>query len=89
MHCTCTAHTLKVSPEAKDLISKMLVVDTAKRWNCDQLLAHPWVVSTDVSDKQLGSAMAELKKFNARRKFKGAVQVFSGMRVYLVGCGCI
>jgi calcium/calmodulin-dependent protein kinase I len=46
----------------------MLVVDTAKRWTCGQLLDHPWIASSDVSDRQLGSAMAELKKFNARRK---------------------
>jgi calcium/calmodulin-dependent protein kinase I len=64
----------EVSEDAKDLISKMLVVDPKQRENADQLLRHPWIVGEDVSDAALSSAISELKKFNARRKFKAAVK---------------
>jgi serine/threonine protein kinase len=30
------------SPEVKDLITKMLVVDPEKRYNLDDVIAHPW-----------------------------------------------
>lgn len=39
----------------------------------DQLLAHRWVTGTQVATVQLTSALEELRRFNARRKFKAAV----------------
>jgi len=30
------------SPEAKDIISKMLIVDPQKRYTLDQVISHPW-----------------------------------------------
>ncbi|RLN98171.1 hypothetical protein BBJ28_00018027 [Nothophytophthora sp. Chile5] len=77
-----------VSDDAKDLISQMLVVDPEKRYsvavvvaNCratvDQLLAHRWVTGTEVATVQLTSALEELRRFNARRKFKAAVSTVS------------
>lgn len=32
-----------VSPEAKEFISKLLVVDPDDRMSADQALAHPWL----------------------------------------------
>lgn len=32
----------KISPECIDLISKMMLVDTKKRWSAVQLLSHGW-----------------------------------------------
>lgn len=39
----------------------------------DQLLAHRWITGTQVATVQLTSALEELRRFNARRKFKAAV----------------
>ena len=36
----------QISVEAKDLISKILVVDPEKRYLVDQCLAHPWFKET-------------------------------------------
>ena len=33
----------EVSSEAKDLISKLLILDSSKRLNADQILEHPWL----------------------------------------------
>ncbi|GMF13310.1 unnamed protein product [Phytophthora lilii] len=62
-----------VSAEAKDLISKMLVLKPADRWSARQLLEHPWIAGDAVKDVQLTTALQELRKFNARRKFRAAV----------------
>ncbi|CAH0513625.1 unnamed protein product [Peronospora belbahrii] len=62
-----------VSAEAKDLISKMLILAPAERWSARQLLDHPWIAADAVKDVQLTTALQELRKFNARRKFRAAV----------------
>lgn len=62
-----------VSEEAKDLINKMLVVNPADRWNAGQLLDHKWITGAEVATVQLTSALEELRRFNARRKFRAAV----------------
>jgi calcium/calmodulin-dependent protein kinase I len=62
-----------VSTEAKDLISKMLVLNPADRWTATQLLDHTWITGANVNTVQLTGALIELRKFNARRKFKAAV----------------
>lgn len=41
-----------VSPAAKDLVQKLLVVDPAQRLSLDDVLAHPWVTA-DVSTNAL------------------------------------
>jgi len=61
----------KVSDEAKDLITKMLDPNPKTRPTVDQCLAHPWF-KTQV-DVELGDVAAELKKFQARKKLKGAI----------------
>lgn len=62
-----------VSDEAKDLISKMLTLDPKKRITADEALRHPWlkVPNTALEARNLDSNLAELRKFNASRKFKG------------------
>jgi len=62
-----------VSEDAKALISQMLCVDPNKRPSCEELLMHSWITGDDVATTQLTSALKELKAFNARRKFKAAV----------------
>jgi len=55
---------------AKDLISKILIVDPAKRMDADQILAHPWVVGEKTPRKQLPNVTSKIREFNAKRKFK-------------------
>ena len=45
----------------------------AERWSPRQLLDHPWIAADAVKDVQLTTALQELRKFNARRKFRAAV----------------
>jgi len=64
----------EVSDDAKDLIRRMLVVNPDNRETAQELLQHKWITGTDVSTVALTSAIKEMKAFNARRKFKAAVQ---------------
>ena len=40
----------QISAEAKDIIKNLLIVDPSKRWNCEQLLRHPWILGETCSD---------------------------------------
>lgn len=62
-----------VSTDAKEFISKMLIVDPKDRASAGELLAHKWITSTDVATVPLTSALTELRRFHARKKFKAAV----------------
>ncbi|CAK4231660.1 unnamed protein product [Aphanomyces euteiches] len=64
----------EVSVDAKDFISKMLVVNPDERYTADQLLQHVWVTGDQISTVPLTKAIEELKKYNIRRKFKAAVR---------------
>jgi len=60
-----------VSAEAKDLINKLLVVDASKRYTATEALNHSWIKDNN-HEKPLAGAQAELKKFNAKKKWKKA-----------------
>ncbi|XP_066576975.1 calcium/calmodulin-dependent protein kinase type II delta 1 chain isoform X14 [Amia ocellicauda] len=64
-----------VTPEAKDLINKMLTINPAKRITAAEALKHPWICqrSTVASMMHRQETVECLKKFNARRKLKGAI----------------
>jgi len=63
-----------ISKPAKDLITNLLVLSPEHRYTAKQALNHPWILETEKnSESHLKSALIELKKFNARRKFKGAI----------------
>ncbi|KAF0688083.1 Aste57867_20244 [Aphanomyces stellatus] len=64
----------EVSVDAKDFISKMLIVKPDERHTADQLLQHVWLTGEHVSTVPLTKAIEELKKYNIRRKFKAAVR---------------
>uniref|UniRef100_A0A8C9V9P5 calcium/calmodulin-dependent protein kinase n=1 Tax=Scleropages formosus TaxID=113540 RepID=A0A8C9V9P5_SCLFO len=61
-----------VTPEAKDLINKMLTINPAKRITASEALKHPWIShrSTVASCMHRQETVECLKKFNARRKLK-------------------
>ncbi|XP_042592705.1 calcium/calmodulin-dependent protein kinase type II subunit gamma isoform X17 [Cyprinus carpio] len=64
-----------VTAEAKNLINQMLTINPAKRITAEQALKHPWVCqrSTVASMMHRQETVECLRKFNARRKLKGAI----------------
>ncbi|KAK6171562.1 hypothetical protein SNE40_019722 [Patella caerulea] len=64
-----------VTPEAKNLINSMLTVNPAKRINASEALKHPWICQRErvASVVHRQETVDCLKKFNARRKLKGAI----------------
>lgn len=46
-----------LTPDAKDIIRKMLEVDPEKRWTIEQLFNHPWI--KDPADEAAASAQAK------------------------------
>jgi calcium/calmodulin-dependent protein kinase I len=64
-----------VSADAKDLISCLLTVSPSKRLSADEALRHKWMTQDDsvLAKQDLGTNLSELRKYNAKRKFKAAV----------------
>ena len=70
-----------ISAEAKDLVSKMLTVDVAKRITADQVLSHPWITE-QMPELHLEGTITRMKKFNAKRKFRAtALAIMVGTRL--------
>merc|ERR1712176_1499059 len=63
----------KISNSAKHLISQLLVLDTEKRYTCEDVLRHPWTTGAcTYPEVQLTESMEGIKAFNAKRKFRAA-----------------
>lgn len=64
-----------VSAEAKDLISSLLTVEPSKRLSASEALQHKWMMqdASLLAGQDLGTNLTELRKYNAKRKFKAAV----------------
>jgi calcium/calmodulin-dependent protein kinase I len=59
----------EISADAKDFISKLLVVDSKKRATCKQALEHKWIKSHNENNaKSLNIKSDRLEKFNSSRK---------------------
>ncbi|KAG9406675.1 hypothetical protein AC1031_002995 [Aphanomyces cochlioides] len=70
-----------VSDSAKDLINHMLVVDAKKRFTAEDVLNHPWVKDPDgASDKPMPSFTAEMRRYNARRRFRAGIMAAKAIR---------
>ncbi|XP_020631890.1 calcium/calmodulin-dependent protein kinase type IV-like [Orbicella faveolata] len=64
----------EVSENAKDLVSKLIVLDPKKRLTAKQALDHPFVQGKGAKrDKKDKKFFDKLHEFNARRKFKGGM----------------
>ena len=60
-----------VSDAAKDVISKLLVVDPKHRISIEEFLELPWVAQeSDEDEKDITPALGELRKFVAKRRLK-------------------
>ncbi|XP_012936233.2 peripheral plasma membrane protein CASK [Aplysia californica] len=63
-----------ISPCGRDLLLKLLEPDPDKRISVEQALDHPWIKNKkEVPRVHLHETVEELKKFNSRRKLKGAI----------------
>ena len=51
------------------MIDNLLVLDPAKRYTSEEVLNHKWIASNTRTD-DLEGTLAELKRFNARRKLR-------------------
>mmetsp|Transcript_14564 Transcript_14564/g.37779 ORF Transcript_14564/g.37779 Transcript_14564/m.37779 type:complete len:325 (-) Transcript_14564:127-1101(-) len=58
-----------ISPDAKELVQKLLVVNPKERFTASDVLDHPWVKGS-AKQEELSAAIASLKKYNAHRKLK-------------------
>ncbi|KAJ1632493.1 kinase-like domain-containing protein [Pavlovales sp. CCMP2436] len=71
-----------VSATAKDFVSKLLVVDPARRMTAEQALAHPWLMLSEaerMSTENLIYVTQALKDRQARNKLKGIINVTRAM----------
>lgn len=63
-----------ISESAKDLVSKLLVADSRKRYTAEQILDHPWIVGHTRKEMKKPDSpppiLQEMKKFNERRRMK-------------------
>lgn len=66
----------RVSPSAVDMVSRMLTVNQQERWTTQQLLMHPWMISSSVTPlPSLEICLSHLRRFTARRKLRAVAQV--------------
>jgi hypothetical protein len=79
-----------VSKPAIDIVKKLLTVDPKARLTVQQTLDHPWIKGrNEHSTVNLAGAQEQLKKFNARRKFKNAVNTVMAVGFALDRPGCL
>jgi len=65
---------IPISDSAKDLMAKLLTLDTAKRFNATEALEHPWLLGNTADSKPLvQSVIANLSNFDAQFKFKQGI----------------
>ena len=68
------------SEEVKDLINSMLIVEPSKRLNADEAMEHQWLSDDFHKAVHMTHSIDNLKKYNARRRLKGAVRALMAAR---------
>lgn len=46
-----------ISLDAKDVVAKLLTVDSEKRLTADEALQHPWVMGSRIQDEEKGERL--------------------------------
>ncbi|TRY82667.1 hypothetical protein DNTS_032600 [Danionella cerebrum] len=64
----------EVGLNAKDLVSKLIVLDPHKRLTVKQALEHHWVLGKAARFSHMDTTQKKLQEFNARRKLKAAMK---------------
>ncbi|KAL1023176.1 hypothetical protein UPYG_G00037320 [Umbra pygmaea] len=64
----------EVSLNAKDLVSKLIVLDPLKRLTVKAALEHPWVLGKAARFSHMDTTQKKLQEFNARRKLKAIMK---------------
>jgi len=59
-----------ISPEAKDLIAKLLCVDPEKRYTVDQVLNHPWMKADESDTRREGLLQTVPKMRSSMRRMQ-------------------
>lgn len=77
-----------VSPEAKDMVRSMLVVNPAQRLTAQELLQHEWV-DASIPAVPLTIAQQNLARFNARRRFRKAVKTVQAVHRFSRALGAL
>eukprot|EP00123_Amoebidium_parasiticum_P003466 comp14772_c0_seq1/m.11192 comp14772_c0_seq1/g.11192 ORF comp14772_c0_seq1/g.11192 comp14772_c0_seq1/m.11192 type:complete len:642 (-) comp14772_c0_seq1:453-2378(-) len=80
--CACNPNEPEYGPEFKNvsrpclelLRDHLLAKDPAKRPTASELLRHPWMTGELASTAEIKGALQQLKRFNARRKFRASVR---------------
>jgi serine/threonine protein kinase len=64
----------QISEQGKDLVAKLMHPDPNKRLTIKEALSHPWIEGHgDMPDSDISGVRDELKKFQARKRFRGAI----------------
>jgi len=77
-----------VSDSAKDLIQRMLTVDSKKRITADEALEHPWILGHTAKDEKLSTDVIDKirRSQKARQRLKGAIRaVMMGNKLNMLG----
>lgn len=70
-----------ISKEAKDFMRRLLQVDPKERMDSREALTHPWM-EAQASTANMAATLEQLKKFNARRKWRTGINVVrAGVRI--------
>lgn len=79
--CSSRAHSQPVT-RAHPIPSYPQVADPKKRFTPHQILNHKWITQKTCRTLPLTHTMANLKAFNARRRFKNAVNVVRAAHLF-------
>lgn len=68
-----------ISEDAKDFVRNLLDINTSRRMSAEDALKHSWVITDEsaLTENNLEATVKNLKKFNAGRKFRAAVNTVS------------
>jgi calcium/calmodulin-dependent protein kinase I len=58
----------EISPSAKDLVKKLLVVNSTQRYKANEIMTHPWIKQDKIPNGHLPLVASKMKSYNNVRK---------------------